>query len=309
MAAEATTAEAVQHAGGGSTEILLFVVLIGIIAAISLYEYFSSIKWQEVTSDNRNELVFANKNKTYGAYEIRTNYNRNLLWIIAGLILFLAMSYGGKLAYDKFSVTTSSDEEQNLKKVVLEVYEEVIEEEIIEPEPEEPIEQPVEDQNVFFPPIVTNTEVDTPPPTVKELDGAKVGDRKVEGNDPYGGNAPPPPPPDPIIKKDPVIETVVDELAEFPGGRKALIKYLVENINYPDIARELGLSGKTILKFTVGLNGQITDVKVVRGMKDCKECDNEAVRVVRKMPTWTAAKKNGSKVPSYFTLLVEFSLE
>lgn len=307
MAAEATTT-AVQQAGGGSSEIWLFVGLIGIIAAISLYEYFSSIKWQEVTSDNRNTLVFANKNQSYGAYEIRTNYNRNLLWIIAGLILFLGASYGGKLVYDKFSNSTISEEDQKLKQVVLEVYDEPeIEDEIIEPEIEEYVE-PVEDQNVFFPPVVTNKEVDIPPPTIGELDKAKVGDKKVEGNDPYGGSAPPPPPPTKIDEPKPTIETVVDELAEYPGGRKALLKFLGENIQYPDIARELGLSGKAVLKFVVGVDGKISSVSVIRGVKDCKECDNEAIRVIRKMQPWAPAKKNGRVVPSYFTLPVEFIL-
>lgn len=307
MAAETTTA-AVQQAGGSSSEIWLFVGIIGIIAAISLYEYFSSIKWQEVTSDNRNTLVFANKNKSYGAYEIRTNYSRNLLWIIAGLILFLGASYGGKLAYDKFSDSTISEDEQKLKQVVLEVYDEPeIEEEIIEPEPEEYVE-PVEDQNVFFPPVVTNQQVENPPPLMGELDKAKVGDKQITGNDAYGGNPPPLPKTDPITPKDPVIETVVDELAEYPGGRKALLKFLGENIQYPDIARELGLSGKAVLKFVVGVDGKISSVSVIRGVKDCKECNDEAIRVIRKMQPWAPAKKNGKVVPSYFTLPVEFIL-
>lgn len=307
MAAEATTA-ATQQAGGGSSEIWLFVGLIGLIAAISLYEYFSSIKWQEVTSDNRNTLVFANKNKNYGAYEIRTNYNRNLLWIIAGLILFLGASYGGKLAYDKFSVSTGDEEERVLINTKLEVYEEPEEEEIIEPEPEEIIEQPLENQNAFFPPVVTNEEVNTPPPLNTELDKEKVG--KVDVKD--GSNWSELPPPDTkktdLEKKDPVIETVVDELAEYPGGRKALLKFLSENIQYPDIARELGLSGKAVLKFVVGVDGKISSVSVIRGVKDCKECDNEAIRVIRKMQPWAPAKKNGKVVPSYFTLPVEFIL-
>ncbi|HRO76817.1 MAG TPA: energy transducer TonB, partial [Crocinitomicaceae bacterium] len=300
---------AVQHACGNSSETWLFVGLVGIIAAISLYEYFSSIKWQEVTSGNRNALVFANKNKNYGAYEIRSNYSRNLLWIILGLILFLGASYGGKMAYDKFSDSTISEEEQILKQVVLEAYDEPeIEEEIIEPEPEEYVE-PVEDQNAFFPPVVTNEVVDTPPPTIKELGDSKVGTEKVEGNDPYGGAPPPPPKTDPVAPKEPVIETVVDEFAAYPGGKKALLKFLGENIQYPDIARELGLTGKSVLKFVVGVDGKISSVTVVRGMKDCKECDQEAIKAIRKMQPWTPAKKNGKVVPSYFILPVEFSMD
>lgn len=309
MAAEATTGAAVQHAGGGSSEIILFLVLMGIIAAISLYEYFSSIKWQQVTSDTRNSIVFENRNKNYGAYEIRSNYNRNLLLIILGLILFLGLSYGGKMAYDKFSAGSGDEEDENLKQVVVEYYEEPVEEEEIpEPEPEPEPEQVLEDQAAFLPPVVTNDQVDTPPPTVTELDDKKVGKEDVKGNSDWPTDTPPPP--TKVEKAEPAtIETVVDEMAEFPGGRKALVKFLVENIQYPDIARELGLSGKSVLKFVVGSDGTIKSVTVVRGMKDCKECDNEAVRVVRKMPHWTPAKKQGKVVSSYFILPVEFSLE
>lgn len=309
MAAEATT-EAVKHAGGGSSsEIFLFIAIMGIIAAISLYEYFSSIKWQQVTSDNRNNIVFANRNKNYGAYEIRSNYNRNLILIIIGLILFLGLAYGGKMAYDKFSAGNSSEDEENLKQVTIEYYDEPVEEEEELPEPEpEPEQQVLEDQTAFLPPVVTNDQVDTPPPTVNEMEKSNVGKEDVKGNSDWSTPAPPPPLPT-VEKKEPVIETVVDEMAEFPGGRKALVKFLTENMQYPDIARELGLSGKSVLKFVVGSDGDIKSVTVVRGMKDCKECDTEAVRVVRKMPRWTPAKKGGKVVSSYFILPVEFSLE
>lgn len=309
MAAEATT-EAAKHAGGGSSsEIFLFIAILGIIAAISLYEYFSSIKWQQVTSDTRNKLVFENRNQSYGAYEIRSNYNRNLLLIILGLILFLGLSYGGKLAYDKFSANSVSDDEQNLKQVVVDYYEEPVEEEEEIPEPDpEPEQQILEDQTAFLPPVVTNDQVDTPPPTVNEMEKSNVGKEDVKGNSSWSTDVPKPEPAV-VQKTEPVIETVVDEMAEYPGGRKALVKYLMENIQYPDIARELGLSGKSVLKFVVGSDGNIKSVTVVRGMKDCKECDNEAVRVVRKMPNWTPAKKGGKVVSSYFILPVEFSLE
>ena len=307
MAAEAATEVAVQQSGI-SSDLMMFFVLMGIVAFISLYEFFTSINWQQVTSFNRNEVVFEEKNKMYGAYQIRKDYNKNLLFIILGLILFIGLSYGGKMVYDKYAANTEAEDQDELTRTVIEYYEEAEEEEVIpEPEPELEILEQLENETAFMPPVVTNDAVETPPPTVTELENTKVGKQNVEGNTDYSTHTPPPPPV--IEKKDPVIETVVDEFAEFPGGRKALVKFLQENIQYPDIARELGLSGKSVLKFVVNTDGTIKTVSIVRGMKDCKECDNEAVRVVRKMPRWAPAKKGGKTVASYFILPVEFAIE
>lgn len=309
---EEATTEAVVEQASSSGDVAIFLSLMVLIAAISLYEYFSSIGWQQVTSSTRNNVVFENRNKEYGAYELRSNYNKNLLLIILGLVISILLIYGGKMAYDKYAASNYVEEEDDLQSVVIDYYEDLDDEEddIIEEE-EEIIEEELqlEDQTAFLPPVVTNEEVDTPPPTVTELDNTKVGTQTVEGNVEYSTEAPPPPPPPVVEKKEPVIETVVDELAEFPGGRKALVKYLVENMKYPDIARELGLSGRSVLKFVVDTQGNISSVTVVRKMKDCKECDAEAVRVIRRMPKWVPAKKGGKTVPSYFILPVEFSLE
>lgn len=305
-----TTAEVAVQASGMSSDIQVFLFLMVIVALISLYEYFSSIKWQQVTSSNRNSIVFEEKNKKYGAYEIRSNYNKNLLLIILGLILFIGGVYGGKLAYDKFKPTEEIVEDQDLDQVVIDYFEEEEEEEeIIE---EEIIEEQVlqlEDQTAFLPPVVTNDHVDTPPPTLSELNNSNVGKENVQGNSDYSTEKTPPPPPPVVDKKPDEIETVVDEQAEYPGGRGALIKYLSERIQYPDIARELGLSGKSILQFVVNADGSISNVKVVKGMKDCKECDAEAMRVVKTMPKWTPGKKGGKAVRSYFTLPVQFAIE
>lgn len=122
---------------------------------------------------------------------------------------------------------------------------------------------------------------------------------------PYVPCCPPPPKEEVHV----IIETFIDEMAEFPGGKKELIKFLAENMKYPDIARELGLQGKSILRFVVGVDSTISNVQAIRGMKDCKECDQEAIRIVRMMPCWRPAKKNGKDVNSYFILPVEFRLQ
>ena len=114
---------------------MVFSVLALIVASISLYEFFTSIHWQQVTSSNRNDIVFEEKNKNYGAYQIRRDYNKNLLLIIVGLILLIGLSYGGKMVYDKFSVNTEEDEREIINTAIIDYYDEPIEDEVI-PEPE-----------------------------------------------------------------------------------------------------------------------------------------------------------------------------
>lgn len=105
------------------------------------------------------------------------------------------------------------------------------------------------------------------------------------------------------------VYTVVDVSAEFPGGRPALLKYITENIHYPDDVLKLSLSGKTILKFVVNVDGSLTDIRVVKGMTEFPECDKEAVRVIKSMPNWIPAKLNGEIVRSYFILPISIHFQ
>lgn len=104
------------------------------------------------------------------------------------------------------------------------------------------------------------------------------------------------------------IYTMMDEPAQFPGGTSAMMNFLAKNMRYPESVAEKGLQGKCFLKFVVDKEGLITDIKVLRGISGCPECDKEAIRVVKSMPKWIPGKLNGKKVKSYFTLPITFVL-
>lgn len=105
------------------------------------------------------------------------------------------------------------------------------------------------------------------------------------------------------------IYAIVEEQAEFPGGTAALYKFIQKNIQYPQIAKENGLSGKCYLKFVVNTDGSLTDIIVLKGVSNCKECDDEAIRLVKLMPTWKPAKMGGKPVACYFDLPVSFKMQ
>ncbi len=99
---------------------------------------------------------------------------------------------------------------------------------------------------------------------------------------------------------------VVDEKPEFLGGDTALRKYFSANVIYPLAAYENGIQGRVICQFTVGKDGSISDVKVVRSVDEY--LDMEAVRLVENMPTWKPGRHRGEDVACRFTVPVRFKL-
>lgn len=104
------------------------------------------------------------------------------------------------------------------------------------------------------------------------------------------------------------IFTVVEQMPEFPGGTQALYKYIQENVKYPQVAKEAGIQGTVYLSFVVEKDGNITDIKILRGIPGGRMCDDEAVRVVKTMPNWKPGKQRGKPVKVSYTLPVKFTL-
>ena len=92
-----------------------------------------------------------------------------------------------------------------------------------------------------------------------------------------------------------------------PKPEYDLNKYIAEHLHYPDKARRKNVNGRVIVKFIVTETGTIDSAKVVRGIG--AGCDEEALRVVTTMPSWTPGKQNGKPVNVYFMLPVVFRLE
>jgi len=102
------------------------------------------------------------------------------------------------------------------------------------------------------------------------------------------------------------VYTTVEHVAEYPGGYPELAKFLGSNIKYPTEAKAKGITGKVFVKFVVGEDGSISDAAITKGLNP--ECDAEALRVIKLMPKWTAAKDKGENVKSIFTLPIVFQL-
>ena len=108
--------------------------------------------------------------------------------------------------------------------------------------------------------------------------------------------------------KDDVVFMIAEQMPEFPGGVDALIRFLNENVIYPEIAKANKIEGRVMCQFVVDKDGTITDIVVVKSGGD-PSLDKEAVRVLRTMPKWKAGKSQGKKVRVQFNLPIVFKLQ
>ncbi len=110
-----------------------------------------------------------------------------------------------------------------------------------------------------------------------------------------------------VDKQETEIFQIVEDQPDFPGGDESRMKFLQENIKYPQIANESGIEGRVILTFVVEKNGNITDIKVLKDIGG--GCGEEAVRVAKIMPKWKPGKQRGKAVRVQFNMPIMFQLQ
>jgi len=104
-----------------------------------------------------------------------------------------------------------------------------------------------------------------------------------------------------------IFDGIAETMPEYPGGQAEMIKFIIKNIEYPTIAQENNISGKVYVRFVVEKDGNISDIKVVRGVSP--ELDQEAIRVIKMMPKWKPGTQRGEPVRVTFTLPINFTLK
>lgn len=100
--------------------------------------------------------------------------------------------------------------------------------------------------------------------------------------------------------------TVVEEMAEFKGGNAAFAKFLQKNVKYPPQARRMGVEGKVFVQFIVGKDGNLSDIKILKGLG--AGCDKESIRVMKKSPPWKVAKQRGRPVRLRMVIPLNFTI-
>ncbi len=265
------------------------------------------------------DIIFADRNKAYGAYQLRREYpsyvGRAMGLGLLLIVLFFAIPYITSMVSDAFK------QQQKQIDVVAELGPppDIDPNNPPPPPPPPPPTPPPPTRSTvqFVPPIVKKDEqvADEEPPTVEEVIETKadVGVETKKGNDeappaidehPDLGIVEAPPAP----KEEKTYEMFdIQKPPSFPGGEAELLKYLAQNIKYPPLARENNIQGVVALTFVIGKDGSVKDVNVVKDIGG--GCGKEAVRVVQSMPKWIPGEANGNPVKVRFTLPVRFKLE
>ncbi|HNW76320.1 MAG TPA: TonB family protein [Bacteroidales bacterium] len=248
------------------------------------------------------DLVFEKRNKDYGSYFLRKKYRKYVtISMIIGLLIL-----AGVVAYPLISAYINKTRliREKEKTVSVEMMK-VMKEELPPPPPPPPPPDAIVEKVKFTAPVVVeDTNIETGLMTQDDLSAkgnteVPTEDVEIEIKDEK---------PQVIEQKvEAEIFTVVEEQPGYPGGEEGRMKYLKENIRYPEEAKELGIQGRVFVTFVVEVDGSITDVRVLRGIGG--GCDEEAVRVVRGMPKWVPGKQRGVPVRVQFNLPIRFTLQ
>jgi len=265
------------------------------------------------------DILFDEKNKEYGAYQLRKSYNKRLVTALITTSSILLLFFVGNVLANSMGKTDM---------VQLPVTDTIVLTPVQLLKPVEPIPPPPP-LKVMAPPQVKIADFTPPvivedvkmndtqkPPEVELLETVKIGlANQPEGADDDGLKAPPttaklqagtglavaPP-----KEKEEGIFISVQNPARFPGGIEAWKRYLERNLVYPDAAQERGTQATVFVSLVVDKNGKVSEVQALNNPGD--GLAEEAVRIIKKGPDWVPAEQNGNKVAYRFQQGITFML-
>ncbi len=241
------------------------------------------------------DIIFENRNKNYGAYNLRKQYKSTTSLSILGAIAFFTII---------ISVLSNSTKEVSASpvptSVVLVISDPIISRVVPPPELKPPSSLTSNVKNLK--PVVTDDSTEVTPylPTNDELINT-LKNGNVNDSTPVNITA------DPLIPEETKPLIIVQEMPEFPGGLSALLNYVGKTLKYPADAQINNIQGKVILKFVVNTDGSVDRIEIIRGIDPL--LDNEAIRVVKTLPKFRPGKQDGVPVPVWFMLPINFKIQ
>jgi protein TonB len=247
------------------------------------------------------DIIFAIRNKDYGAYELRKKYNRNvIISILIGVIIMVSACIAPFL-----SARTSGSKQQHVERQVeinienLEKPDKLIP--YVPPPPSQPLAKVIK-QVKYVAPVVVDSVMPAESGKLMTADEAQI---KVKNNE--------------VVEVVPAVKEEVQEqtaepepflsVEEMPvpqGGEEGLYKYIAENTKYPRIALDNNIQGKVYVRFCVTSKGTVDQVSILKGVDP--ELDAEAIRVVKSFPPFKPGKMSGKPVPVWYIVHIDFQL-
>lgn len=271
------------------------------------------MKPENILKSSLLDIVFENRHKDYGAYELRKHYDRRMLKsiIITSLVVAVfAVSQSFKVPVKKGTIIVENLPNLKFTNVLLPKDE-------VQPKPKQKINQ-IQKKNAAVaahstPKIVKDELANNPLSENSKLDSSLIGFKETLGEavttevgitkeQPQTGEI------NGTTETEVETETsgplaVAEYMPEFPGGKNALIEFLQRNLRQPNDFEE-GEKVTVIASFVVDENGFITSVKITQ--KGRSDLDSEVIRVINKMPRWKPGSQNGRSVAVFYKVPVTF---
>ena len=246
------------------------------------------------------DIVFESRNKEYGAYKLRTKYNRTVMWaLLVGIVIIATTIITPYINAKALENRLKRAERQvEIKMENLDQPNETV----APPPPPPPPPADVVQQQRYVPPVVVDS---IKPEDVTQLMTADDAQNEIKDQEVV----------EVVEVKEEVQEAepeeipfvVVEEMPMFPGGDAELLKYIAEHTTYPDIAKENNIQGRVIIRFCVTAKGGVSQVSILKGVDP--ELDKEAIRVVNTLPAFKPGKQGGKPVPVWYMVPITFTLK
>lgn len=256
------------------------------------------------------DIVFENRNKNYGAYQLRQSRDKSLQLAIFVTVCLVSLSLSGyylsqRLHHHASDIYTKGE-------IILTDID--LPKPPVNPPPPQPqtvaaAKQTVRDPEVRV--VQDNNQVTDSMPDRSLLAQVESGltTNLSNNTNPLGvtdgkGNKTDTIEVKQTVISDPPILTTAEEMPEFPGGEEALLKFISKNTSYPGRELDLGIEGKAFIKFVVNEDGSVSNASVIKSASP--GFGQEGMRVVSKLPNFKPGKQHGKAVKVYYILPFQF---
>jgi len=254
------------------------------------------------------DRVFDDRNKAYGAYELRHSYSNTMVKAMVITFLSVGVLFGSTVLFrDNSAVTTLP--KNDTKVVVVQQFAKP-DESLPKPKPAESIKQAEAVKTTKFVPMVVKPDVDAQKPVVNTvITSTAIGPATVDGPETKGPPAIDKGPVGPPSTPSPATEIVyspgsIDFMPEPVGGAAAWNKFLSKNLRFPAVAQEEGVGGKVFLSFIIEKDGSLSNITVDKAAGH--GFDEEALRVLKLAKAWKPGMQNGQPVRVKYSIPITF---
>jgi len=256
---------------------------------------------EKISAPAFDDIVFEHRNKEYGAYRLRKKYNRNvIIALIIGIVIMstaIITPYLNAKAAENRAKKTERQVEIKMENLDQPT------ETVAPPPPPPPPPQDAVQQARYVPPVVVDSVKPEETVQLMTADQAQVevqNEEVVEEVQVVAEEVQ-----ENVDEAEPFV--VVEEMPMFPGGEPALLAYIAEHTQYPEVAKENNIQGKVIVRFCVTSKGGVDKVSILKSVDP--ELDAEAIRVVQSLPSFKPGKQGGKPVPVWYMVPINFTLK